>query len=93
MRLCLDEHYSPSIAAQLRERGHDVISVQDRPALVGLPDRQLVELVADERRAIVTENVGDFVPIVARLALEGRNHSGLVLTSGAALPRFSPGRK
>ncbi|MEA2380302.1 MAG: hypothetical protein QOH72_273 [Solirubrobacteraceae bacterium] len=87
MRLCLDELYSPRIAAELRARGHDAISVHDRPALIGLPDAPLLELMADERRAIVTENAGDFVPIAGRLALEGREHFGLVLTSSAALPR------
>jgi hypothetical protein len=87
VRLCLDELYSPDIAAQLRQRGHDVISVHDRPALVGLPDPELMELMSDEGRAVLTENAGDFVPLVARLALEGRDHFGPVLTSSASLPR------
>jgi len=46
-----------------------------------------MELMSDEGRAVPTENAGDFVPLVARLALEGRDHFGLVLTSSAALPR------
>ena len=87
MRLCLDELYSPRIAAELRNRGHDAISVHDRPALVGLPDAPLLDLMAAEGRAIVTENAGDFVPLAARLALEGRDHFGLVLTSSTAFAR------
>jgi predicted nuclease of predicted toxin-antitoxin system len=87
MRLCLDEHYSPKIAAELRARGHDAISVHDRPTLLALPDTALLDAMIAEGRAIVTENVGDFVPLARRLALEGRDHFGLILTSSAALPR------
>jgi hypothetical protein len=87
MRLCLDELYSPRIAAELRNRGHDAISVHDRPALVGLPDAALLDLMVADRRALLTENAGDFVPLAGRLTLEGREHFGLVLTSSAAFPR------
>jgi len=87
MRACLDELYSPRIAAELRSRGHDAISVHDRPGLIGLPDDHLLEIMAADRRAIVTENAIDFVPLTRRLALEGREHFGLILTANAALPR------
>jgi Domain of unknown function (DUF5615) len=87
MRLCVDELYSPKIAAELRARGHDAVSVYGHPALLGLPDPALLDSMAAEGRAIVTENVRDFVPLARRLALEGRDHPGLILTSSAALPR------
>ncbi len=87
MRLCLDEHYTPLIAAALRERGHDVISVHERSGLPGLPDAELVELMIADRRAILTENTADFMPVVSRLALEARDHDGLLLSSHATLPR------
>ena len=87
MRVCLDELYSPKIAAELRTRGHDAISVHDRPGLVALPDAQLFALMAAEQRALVTENAIDYVPLARALALEGRSHLGLVLTSSASLPR------
>ena len=87
MRSCLDELYSPKIAAELRARGHDAISVHDRAALLALPDAAALDAMVAEGRAIVTENVRDFVPLARRLALEGRDHFGLILTSSAALPR------
>lgn len=87
MRLCLDELYTPVIAAQLRQLGHDVVSVHDRPALLGTPDAELVTLMTAERRAIATDNVADFLPVVTRLALAGDHHSGLLLTSDSSLPR------
>jgi hypothetical protein len=43
--------------------------------------------MAAERRASVIENAGGFVPFVGGLGLVGRGHFGLVLTSGAGLPR------
>jgi hypothetical protein len=87
VRICLDELYSPRIALELRDRGHDAISVHDRPGLVGLPDAALLDAAIEDRRALVTENAGDFVPLAARLALEGRDHFGVVLTSSASLSR------
>jgi hypothetical protein len=87
MRLCLDELYTPLIAAELRKLGHDAISVHDRPALIGLPDAELLALMSAERRALVTANVADFMILVSRWALEGAEHAGLLLTSDAAMPR------
>jgi hypothetical protein len=87
MRVCLDELYSPKIAAELRSRGHDAISVHDRPGLVALPDAQLFDRMAAEERAIVTENAIDYVPLARALALESQSHFGLVLTSSASLRR------
>lgn len=52
MRLCLDELYTPLIAARLRELGHDVVSVHDRPALLGTPDPELLTLMADRKSVV-----------------------------------------
>jgi predicted nuclease of predicted toxin-antitoxin system len=87
MRVCLDELYSPKIAAALRTRGHDAISLHDRPGLIALPDAELFDRMAAEHRAIVTENAIDYVPLARALAVEGRSHFGLVLTSSASLRR------
>ena len=43
--------------------------------------------MAAEGRALLTANVADFMVLVSRLALEGRDHHGLLLTSDAAVPR------
>ena len=39
-RLLLEEMFSPAIAAELRERGHDVIPVADRPDLRAKADEE-----------------------------------------------------
>ena len=87
MRLCLDELYTPLIAAELRQLGHDAISVHDRPALLGTPDRELLAFMTAERRTILTANVGDFMALVSQLAVEGGDHYGLLLTSDVSMPR------
>jgi predicted nuclease of predicted toxin-antitoxin system len=87
VRLLLDEHYSPQIARQLRSRGHDVAAVAERADLVGLADDELLRRMARERRAIVTNNVKDFIPLATRVALEAGEHYGLLLTSDRATPR------
>jgi Domain of unknown function (DUF5615) len=87
LRLLLDEHYSPRIAGELRSRGHDAVSVQERDDLRGIGDRELFERAAAERRAFVTENVADFAPLVREAAAGGVRHFGLVYTSPRSMPR------
>ncbi len=87
MRLLLDEHYSPEIARQLRARGHEVVAVAERADLVGLSDEELLRRMAQEQRAIMTNNVKDFVPLTSRALLEGSDHYGLLLTSDKSMPR------
>lgn len=87
MRLLLDEHYSQVIAEQLRVHEHDVIAVTERSDLVGLKDVELFRLMAAERRAIVTENWGDFQRELRNAAVTGTTHYGVVFTSRRQLPR------
>jgi Domain of unknown function (DUF5615) len=87
LRLLLDEHYSPLIAEQLRERGHDVVAVVERPDLTGRSDGELLSLMAAERRAILTENCGDFQRELQNAAAVGQKHYGVIFTSRRQLPR------
>lgn len=79
MKLLLDEHLSKQIAEALRERGHDVVAVQEQASLRGLADRELIERASVEGRAVVTKSLQDFRPLGAELTLRGRSHAGLVL--------------
>jgi hypothetical protein len=85
--LLLDEHSSPEIARQLRRRGHDVVTVKERPDLEGLRDEGLFARMASERRAIVTNNVKDFMRLADRAATTGEEHYGVLFTSDKSMPR------
>ncbi len=88
MRLLLDEMISPRIARELRGAGHDVQAVKkDRPDLIGRTDREIVQRMAVEWRAIVTNDVGDFQEIHERLMATGEDHAGMVFTFDATMPR------
>lgn len=87
MRLLLDEHFSPEIARQLRIGGHDVDAARERPELHGLTDGELLAQASSERRAILTENVVDFVELHRLALLTGTEHFGLIFTSPRRFPR------
>jgi Domain of unknown function (DUF5615) len=89
VKLLLDEHYSPEIARQLRIQGHDVVAVAERADLVGLGDDELLRRMAQERRAIMTNNVKDFMPLASRAAVAADDHYGLLFTSDRSMPRGS----
>jgi len=85
--LLLDEMFSDAIAHQLRTSGHDVISVVAQPALVGLPDDQILAYATTEGRALVTANIKDFMPLDGRYRAAGQAHPGLILVSTKTFPQ------
>lgn len=86
MKLLFDEHYADEIAEQLRAAGHDAQTVSER-RLKGLEDEPLLSLCQHEARALMTNNVRDFVPLARAWSASGRDHAGVLLTSNASLPR------
>jgi hypothetical protein len=90
LRLLLDEMYPPSIATHLRTRGHEVVAVTARPELRALPDDSVFATTQQERRAVVTENIGDFSAIADAADRRGHAHHGLILIDPAKYPRGNP---
>ncbi len=86
MKLLLDEHYAGLIAERLRGAGHDVLTVADL-GLTGSPDEPLLEIAAEERRALLTNNARHVAPLAVRWAAESRDHFGLLFTDDQNLPR------
>jgi predicted nuclease of predicted toxin-antitoxin system len=78
LKLLLDEHLSPQIARQLRERGHDAIAVGERTDLRGRPDRVHFASLPEEQRVIVTRDLADFRPLLAEALRRGTPTYGLV---------------
>jgi hypothetical protein len=87
VRLLLDEMHSPSAAQALRRSGWEVSAVAERPELRGLPDGEILLRAVAEQRALVTENVADFVRLDRIWATVGRAHFGMIFTSSASLDR------
>lgn len=87
MRLLLDEHFSPEIARQLRDRGHDALAVRDHPDARGISDPEVLALATRQRRAVVTENVADFVELHRAAIITHTSHFGLIFTSPRQFPR------
>jgi hypothetical protein len=79
--------WSAGLALQLRQRGHDVVAVAERPGLRGQPDAAIFAAAQAEGRAIVTENVVDYRPLATYALQRGGAHCGLVLTTNRRFPR------
>jgi predicted nuclease of predicted toxin-antitoxin system len=90
LRLLLDEMYPQSIAEQLRRDGHDAIAVTERPELRSFIDPDLFATAQQERRAVITENIADFVPLADHADQRNQPHHGLVLVDPAKYQRGSP---
>ena len=70
MKWLIDEMLPPTIAGELNALGHDALSVAEA-GLAGEPDESVYAAALAQGRVVVTENVSDFVAIVAqRLANE-----------------------
>ena len=83
MRLLLDEMLSPVIAAELRQRGHDVQAVAGS-AHARLRDPAVMDLARHQRRAVVTNNLVDYRPLHhAAIAPGGPGHFGMVFMPGS----------
>jgi hypothetical protein len=78
LKLLLDEHLSPAIARQLRERGHDVVAVAEQAGLRGRPDRVHFACAPEQQRAIVARDLGDYRPLLAETLRSGSQTYGLI---------------
>lgn len=83
MKALLDEQLSAQIAVLLRQIGHDVQAITERPDLMGRSDSIIFEVAGSEGRAVITNNVKDFRPLAAEWLAQGRVHAGLILLPAA----------
>jgi hypothetical protein len=91
VRLVLDEHLSPVIAAELRRRGHDVVVARDLLTDDDRSDFELLRAATAGGRAVSTVNVGDFVELHRAAVVSGRSHAGIVLLSRRRFPTAGRG--
>lgn len=89
MKLLIDEMYTPVIAERLRDTGRDAVSVIELSDLIGQDDSQVCEHAVSSRRAVVTENAGDFLALVRQRGAAGLVAPSLVITANRSFPRHS----
>lgn len=77
----------PQIAEQLRRAGFDVTAIQELPALLGIPDRAVLQYATGEGYSLVTDNARDFIPLHHQLMADGEHHHGILLAAASALSR------
>lgn len=78
------------IAESLRDKGHDAIAIIERGWQLE-SDESLLSLCRQENRALMTNNVSDFMPIHRLWQAQDLRHAGLILTSDKSLPRTRAG--
>jgi len=91
VKLLLDEMYPARLARALRERGADAEGVDERAPLRGLADEELLAVAARERRALVSENVADFMRLYGEWGAAGRRHAGIVIALSSRFSRTPTG--
>jgi predicted nuclease of predicted toxin-antitoxin system len=87
LKLLTDEMFPPTIAEQLRARGHDVEAVSTNSRLAGLTDPELFVAAQASGRTLVTEDVADFATIERWHRSSHQDHHGVVFTSDKRFPR------
>ncbi len=87
IRLLLDEMFAPAVAEELRQRGHHVVALVERPDMRAMPDEDVYAWAAAQRCWLLTENVRDSQPIKLRALQAGAATAGLLFTSSRAFPR------
>ena len=73
--------HAPGIADSLAEESFDAVAVAAGPGLGGMTDEDLLIHATNQERALVTENVADFMPLATQWAGAGKAHAGLVFTN------------
>ena len=91
MKLLLNEMWAAEIARQLRRRGHDVVAATELPSRYrGVPDDVVFTRAREDGRAVVTDNVPDFMSLVADAASRSIDHPGVVFAVRPAFDRARP---
>jgi predicted nuclease of predicted toxin-antitoxin system len=85
MRLLLDAHISPKVAAELVRRGHDVVTAA-QAGVKDAEDRDVWLRAIEQSRAVVTHDRSDFPVLYAEFWESGVHHYGLVMITSASLP-------
>jgi len=79
IKLYLDEDVDPLLAKVLRERGYDVLTVQEAGKKT-LSDRKQLEFAINQGRTFFTHNIKHFVKLSQEYSKSGKNYSGIIVS-------------
>ncbi len=79
MKLYIDADITRRLARALRERGYDVLSAHEAGNADASDDEQMV-FAANQGRALLTCNAGDFTAIFEDYWYTDREHSGVIVS-------------
>lgn len=80
VRVYTDEMISSALSVELRKRGYDALSCHEAGrSNQRLSDPAQLAVAASEGRAILTENVRDYVPLDVQRKRRSRTHAGIML--------------
>ena len=92
LRLYIDEDVAGRLAHALNRAGFDILSChQADNSGYGHSDEWQQEFAVEQRRAILTHDVGDYSTLATQWALEGRTHYGIVLVHPVPISNLIPG--
>jgi hypothetical protein len=77
--LYTDADVHGGLATQIRRRGFDVLSAYEA-GNASLDDPDQLEYAVSQRRAILTCNIKDFVPLLEEWWRAGRKHYGVIVS-------------
>ncbi len=80
LKLYLNENLSWRLAKALREYGYDAVSSEE-VAMNETDDATQLAFAVSEKRAIVTNNVHDFIELDEQYATEHKQHYGIFFTT------------
>jgi Domain of unknown function (DUF5615) len=92
LKLLLDEMYPPALATALQEAGIDAVTIIEF-GMAGTPDPDVFAYCVVNDRAVLTENVGDFVAIAAQHSATGAHHPGLLIALSNRFSRRASGHR
>jgi predicted nuclease of predicted toxin-antitoxin system len=79
IKLYLDEDVPEAVAAALRLRGYDTLTVREA-GRKGLTDREHLDYAFSEGRVMFTHNIVDFARIHGEFVRKGWEHNGIILS-------------